>query len=713
MEVKTLLAYNFSNEIDIDGNNDFQLQAALKGWDKGGSLNGSKLAPYVIDNLNITPATSSNPAIKIRNTNLYFNISNCLIHNGTYGIWLKNVTSATITNNIIENNSYEGVLIDNSTDIIFSHNYVTQNGYEGIRFEQSKNNTLGDCIINNNGKQGAKISYSLGCTLQNNILHDNNADGFLILHSNFTILINNTIYNNYGGSIVHYSANCSINELTIFKVMFTGLELYNSPYAIINDVKISCSFGLNVEESKTSILSNIISTNNNKTGIRIYTSEKSNISNILSLNNKNDGFYLGYSENSRIEDIHSENNSEKGFQVTYSDNLLLENITCKNNGIGGYSDTGFAISFSSYLTMRQILSAKNTGHGLILEDCNNSVIEDSEFFSNLLGIYMIGSNYNEFKNNFVNNNNLTGIYIGDFGTGSNIGNTFTGNYVYENGVYGFDISNTKRINISKNVIYRNLDAGIYAANDIEGMFKNSIHNNDLIANKVEFRIFEQIKIENVVNPDNWNINSNFYDTFRVPDSNNDGRVDFRYICGIYWDGETEEYIYDCCPRTNPINVPSSVHYMTTPVILSPSSFNIEDLYLSESISLNGTVSVEFLPVIDSHNHTITYSLFYTKNWDILGKNCNDFKNWTMIVSNISETTYNWDVTKVPDGMLALGILANCSEGLGSFFVETSLYVDNTPRELSEILATPFPHILYVLASFIVLEQFVRKMVHKS
>ena len=86
----------------IDGNADFQSQAATEGWDLSGARNGSATLPYLINGYNIT---GSYNLMIISNTNVYFEVSGNLI-NSTYSAYycieLVNVENGVFTNNTIQ-----------------------------------------------------------------------------------------------------------------------------------------------------------------------------------------------------------------------------------------------------------------------------------------------------------------------------------------------------------------------------------------------------------------------------------------------------------------------------------------------------------------------------------------------------------------------------------------------------------------------------------
>jgi parallel beta-helix repeat protein len=86
------------------------------------------------------------------------------------------------------------------------------------------------------------------------------------------------------------------------------------------------------------------------------------------------------------------------------------------------------------------------------------------------------------------------------------------------------------------------------------------------------------------------------------------------------------------------------HTMTNPIISYPNG--------GESIS--GTIDIVWSPAIDSWQHDVTYTVFYSDD---------DGVHWFDLVTDYTETSYEWDTSTVSDGDLYLiKVLAECSEG---------------------------------------------------
>ncbi|MFX0207509.1 MAG: nitrous oxide reductase family maturation protein NosD [Candidatus Hodarchaeota archaeon] len=146
-----LAQYQEHDPIVIDGDANFSVTAALEGWP--GS--GTKANPYIISSYNITPS-SKHPypykIIAIANTDVYFQISNCLLDGsdgiGYSGIALSNVTHAQITDNIVSNMSFGypapgfGINMWESSDIFLFNNTLTNCANGGIGLLNSMNITI-------------------------------------------------------------------------------------------------------------------------------------------------------------------------------------------------------------------------------------------------------------------------------------------------------------------------------------------------------------------------------------------------------------------------------------------------------------------------------------------------------------------------------------------------------------------------------------------
>ena len=86
------------------------------------------------------------------------------------------------------------------------------------------------------------------------------------------------------------------------------------------------------------------------------------------------------------------------------------------------------------------------------------------------------------------------------------------------------------------------------------------------------------------------------------------------------------------------------HTMTNPIISYPNG--------GESIT--GTIDILWSPAIDSWQHDVTYTVFYSDDAGFY---------WYELVTDYSETSYAWDTSTVSEGdSYLIKVLAECSEG---------------------------------------------------
>ena len=107
--------------ININGNDDFINQANAEDWPG----EGTALNPYVISGYEIV-GSGSEYLIYIWQTDIYFQIKDCELDNGYFGIYLGYVTNGEVSSNVITNND-EGIRLRNSDNSAISNNVISNN----------------------------------------------------------------------------------------------------------------------------------------------------------------------------------------------------------------------------------------------------------------------------------------------------------------------------------------------------------------------------------------------------------------------------------------------------------------------------------------------------------------------------------------------------------------------------------------------------------
>jgi len=182
--------------ISIDGNADFLSQAGSAGWPGNGTVSN----PIIIDNYNIT---GSIYLIEIKNTDLYFQISNSRIsgygffgNSNGFGMHLENISNSDFINNQIQDigdpeGFGDGIVIRDSANLTFNNNNISNiHGGEGFFIDSLSNNiVISNNTITHVSARAMSIGNSDNIEIYNNtIIH--NSDGIAFSSSNSIIKFN-------------------------------------------------------------------------------------------------------------------------------------------------------------------------------------------------------------------------------------------------------------------------------------------------------------------------------------------------------------------------------------------------------------------------------------------------------------------------------------------------------------------------------------------
>lgn len=261
--------------IMINGNEDFVNQASLNGWDG----NGSKEDPYIISNYSLVSALGIS-TIWINNTDLHFVIENNLLEQSSElyeaGIKLQSVHNGEISNNILKNNNY-GIYIDNSSNIKVTNNSFTDNARWGISAWYSTNISIThNSFLQNDG--AIRISYTTTSNIEKNIATNNTNWGLSIRFSSAINLLNNTIDTTYRGIYIWSSSTTLImgNNVTNNEI---GVGIGSSSRTIVsfNNVTNNVWGGIGIWTGSTrSIVTQNTIKNNEDYGVYIWSVSSNN-----------------------------------------------------------------------------------------------------------------------------------------------------------------------------------------------------------------------------------------------------------------------------------------------------------------------------------------------------------------------------------------------------------------------------------------------------
>ena len=298
--------YTPHNPIYIDGNDGF-----IVGQNGIVSGEGTQDDPYIIRDWEINASTAD--GIYIKNSDVYFIIDNCYVHDGesnysgivlkdvingkinsTYsnqnrnGIFLeRNCQHITISNSTLNYNKYgiiirgsfikifnnsisysvlDGIVLS-SDDSVIEGNIISYNGHDGIDGNDANNNTyINNSIFSN--CLGIVFSNSYGNTIISNTI-SLNSDSGIFLHScyNNNITVNSIFENGQGVEFTYSHNNCILNNNITsnkyYNIWFYGWSNTNTiTYNAISSSKIGIFypearynkiFCNNIEKNKISV----------------------------------------------------------------------------------------------------------------------------------------------------------------------------------------------------------------------------------------------------------------------------------------------------------------------------------------------------------------------------------------------------------------------------------------------------------------------------
>jgi parallel beta-helix repeat protein len=343
------ISYTSHVAISINGNPQFNnTNYPLNGVVSG---NGTADNPYIIEGWDIN--ASSSDGIFIQNTNAYFLVRNCYVHDGGLsheGIYLSNCVHGTVTENICSNN-YDDLRLDSSSDNIINNNTFRNNDqfdHYGICLSGSSKNILSGNNCSDNDF-GIYLWYSDSNILRNNSCHSNNRTGIYLDSSSDSNNLNNN--------------TCSSNG-------DDGIDL----------------FGVGLTSSINNILSNNTCNSNNDDGIYIDSSKgNNNLNNNACISNSGDGIGLHSSIGNILSNNNCSSNNRTGIYLdSSSDNTLFWNEVHNNTLQGVLINSG---------TLNRIWNntfINNNGAGIVydlnhVQACDNGT--NNKWSSSISGNY--------------------------------------------------------------------------------------------------------------------------------------------------------------------------------------------------------------------------------------------------------------------------------------------------------------------------------------
>jgi parallel beta-helix repeat protein len=248
-----------------------------------------------------------------------------------------------------------------------------------------------------------------GFTLQNSGMHPSERDGGVSIYNYFTsshrnVIHDNIIIDNYYGVVVYFSNENVIENNTIIRNKFIGIQLepYSYNNTILNNSILENGWtGIELEEYiyNTRIHGNIIM--HNDYGIQLFSSENTTISNNnISSNNRTGIFLVMGNSKIKISYNNISKNGDTGIKIEANDNH--ENTIVSNDLQNNTMNGIIASSPKDVYSRNRIIGSQN---GIVVSGRSCS-IRDNYIGSTMLGLSIeLASPCTVERNTFLGNQN--------------------------------------------------------------------------------------------------------------------------------------------------------------------------------------------------------------------------------------------------------------------------------------------------------------------
>ncbi|MHA2339232.1 MAG: right-handed parallel beta-helix repeat-containing protein [Candidatus Hodarchaeales archaeon] len=308
----------------------------------------------------------------------------------------------------------------------------------------------------------------------------------------------------------------------------------------------------------------------------------------------------------------------------------------------------------------------NTINGLHLKESNNNTISRNVIYNHNSLDYLFSNIFLDFSSNNIINDNL--LYLSNIGINlhnSANNNEITNNNIYKHSEIGIRLEYVIENKIINNNLENNSWYGLFLT---QGSQKNVICFNEFSGNGGQ---------ESQANDDgSTNIfDGNYWFDFVGVDVNDDDMIDDPYTI----DGNSENADF------HPL-VDSNAHILLPITIITPNSTG----------TFSGQLLIEWTISMDSYNHPVFYTLYYSSNGGGL---------WDEIVSKITDTQYLWDIGSKPSGSnYLLKVVVTDELGLSSFYEYENPFT--IKEKVIETIVQVFSIFTIILSFIIVIISFV-------
>ncbi|MFW9990960.1 MAG: nitrous oxide reductase family maturation protein NosD [Candidatus Odinarchaeota archaeon] len=563
--------------------------------------------------------------------------------NSSYGIFGYNSPSNnTISSSIVVNSSADGIYLGGGSFNTVFNNSISNSSENGIFFDNSQYNTISCNSVSDSGLYGISLNAADYNTVKRNVFTDNYPSGPSQAADETALTTNAFSYNYWSdwtgpdadGDLVvdnPYFIDGSAANKDHYPLVSPDLTQYeyHSPISInsnaefLDQALIERWPGDGTADNPV-IIDGLVIVNTSANLIDIRDTDLFFVISDCYLVGGWSGICLDKVSNGIIVNNHMVNISVVG----------IDCFNSTNNSIHGnefYSNSWCSI-FINESNFNNI--ASNTVHystwGIYLRFssyCNatgNTVVKSEE------GISLIGGAFNTVLNNSVSNSSYNGFRVE-----ISQNNIITRNFIANNTLYGISLIDAGNNTVKRNAFADNNLVGSSQANDHAPTATNAF-------------------------------SYNYWSDWTEPDTNMDGIVDIHYLI----DGSAGNY------DPYPLVSPNYYHLLAMPIIIYPNGGEI----------LSDTVTIQWLPAIDTSGHSITYAIYYSATVNYL---------WVLLASDLPGTGYLWDTTTVANGAdFSIRVIASCSGGLVAEDISDQFFTvkndDDGGKTTSTSSSSPLP-----------------------
>ena len=295
----------------------------------------------------------------------YCMISNCIITNNKYGIYLAFASNITLTNNTMMNNKYN-----------FKIGYVDLEKLQSYKIDTS--NTV-------NGKP---IYYLVN--EKDRIIDSSTNAGYVAAINSTNITVKDLTLTNNGQGVLF----CGVSDSRIENVNASN-----------NGV------GIDLDESSNNTLINNEVLFNSGSGIYLWDSSNNNIMNNNASNNGFTGISLKITRYNKLMNNTVNSNDMFGIRLYNSFYTQIVNNVANSNNHSGIYIGGEEMSSSWYNYIINNTIQLNRWNGVCLDGARYNAIKKNNISKSHDGILLIDANYNVIANNNIKSNNETGIKL--------------------------------------------------------------------------------------------------------------------------------------------------------------------------------------------------------------------------------------------------------------------------------------------------------------